>query len=248
MFERFTERARQVVVLAQEEARTLKHNWIGTEHILLGLLRQEEGLAAQVLESLAVPLERVRADVVAIVGCGEEATPNRIPFTPRAKKVLELALQEALLLKHEHIDTEHLLLGLVRENEGVASRVLLDLGADAQKVRGTVLESLPPPKDEDERQARRSADAFARAEALRRVWSAGQAWPAAPTPPSFAQALGRALERAAVAAGARPLDAGDLLLALLEQPDGLIASAVAESDIDVGALQEAIEAARRRSE
>ncbi len=249
MFERFTERARQVVVLAQEEARTLKHNWIGTEHILLGLLREEEGLAASVLESLGVALERVRADVVAIVGCGEDVTADQIPFTPRAKKLLELALQEALILRHTHLGTEHILLGLVRENQGVASRVLLDLGADAQKIRETVLQSLPRPNNEKKREVRQPADALARAEAVRRARRAGVARSAAPTtPPSFAQALARALEQAAVAAGARPLDAGDLLLALLEQPDGLIASALAETDIDVGALHEAIEAARRRSE
>src|ERR687898_951873 len=117
MFERFTERARQVVVLAQEEARTLKHNYIGTEHILLGLLREEEGLAARVLESLDITVERVRAQVVRIVGSGEEVTSGQIPFTPRAKKVLELALREALSLGHNYIGTEHILLGLVRENE-----------------------------------------------------------------------------------------------------------------------------------
>src|SRR5438270_10834218 len=123
MFERFTERARQVVVLAQEEARTLKHNYIGTEHILLGLLREEEGLAARVLESLDITVERVRAQVVRIVGSGEEVTSGQIPFTPRAKKVLELALREALSLGHNYIGTEHILLGLVRENEGVAARI-----------------------------------------------------------------------------------------------------------------------------
>src|ERR687885_250535 len=117
MFERFTERARQVVVLAQEEARTLKHNYIGTEHILLGLLREEEGLAARVLESLDITVERVRAQVVRIVGSGEEVTSGQIPFTPRAKKVLELALREALSLGHNYIGTEHILLGLVRETE-----------------------------------------------------------------------------------------------------------------------------------
>ena len=111
MFERFTERARQVVVLAQEEARTLKHNYIGTEHILLGLLREEEGLAARVLESLDITVERVRAQVVRIVGSGEEVTSGQIPFTPRAKKVLELALREALSLGHNYIGTEHILLG-----------------------------------------------------------------------------------------------------------------------------------------
>jgi ATP-dependent Clp protease ATP-binding subunit ClpC len=145
MFERFTERARQVVVLAQEEARTLKHNYIGTEHILLGLLREEEGLAARVLESLDITVERVRAQVVRIVGSGEEVTSGQIPFTPRAKKVLELALREALSLGHNYIGTEHILLGLVRENEGVAARILLDFDADSEKIRNEVIRMLSGP-------------------------------------------------------------------------------------------------------
>src|ERR1700719_2334734 len=145
MFERFTERARQVVVLAQEEARTLKHNYIGTEHILLGLLREEEGLAARVLESLDITVERVRAQVVRIVGSGEEVTSGQIPFTPRAKKVLELALREALSLGHNYIGTEHILLGLVRENEGVAARILLDFDADAEKIRNEIIRMLSRP-------------------------------------------------------------------------------------------------------
>jgi ATP-dependent Clp protease ATP-binding subunit ClpA len=135
LFERFTERARQVVVLAQDEARALKHNYIGTEHILLGLLREEEGLAARVLESLDITVEEVRAQVARIVGQGDEVTTGQIPFTPRAKKVLELALREALSLGHNYIGTEHILLGLVRENEGVAARILLDFDLDAEKVR-----------------------------------------------------------------------------------------------------------------
>jgi ATP-dependent Clp protease ATP-binding subunit ClpC len=145
VFERFTERARQVVVLAQEEARTLKHNYIGTEHILLGLLREEEGLAARVLESLDITVERVRAQVVRIVGSGEEVTSGQIPFTPRAKKVLELALREALSLGHNYIGTEHILLGLVRENEGVAARILLDFDADSDKIRNEVIRMLSGP-------------------------------------------------------------------------------------------------------
>jgi ATP-dependent Clp protease ATP-binding subunit ClpA len=142
MFERFTERARQVVVLAQDEARALRHNYIGTEHILLGLLREEEGVAARVLESLDITVEEVRAMVASIVGQGEEVTPGQIPFTPRAKKVLELSLREALSLGHNYIGTEHVLLGLARENEGVAARVLLDLDADAEKIRDEVIRML----------------------------------------------------------------------------------------------------------
>jgi ATP-dependent Clp protease ATP-binding subunit ClpC len=135
MFERFTERARQVVVLAQDEARTLKHNYIGTEHILLGLLSEEEGLAARVLDTLDITVEEVRAQVARVVGQGDEVTFGQIPFTPRVKKVLELALREALDLGHEYIGTEHILLGLVQVEEGVAARVLLEFDADAGKIR-----------------------------------------------------------------------------------------------------------------
>src|SRR6201747_562076 len=145
MFERFTERARQVVVLAQDEARALKHNYIGTEHILLGLLREEEGLAARVLDGLDITVEEVRAQVARIVGQGDEVTTGQIPFTPRAKKVLELALREALSLGHNYIGTEHILLGLVRENEGVAARILLDFDADSEKIRNEVIRMLSGP-------------------------------------------------------------------------------------------------------
>ncbi len=145
MFERFTERARQVVVLAQDEARALKHNYIGTEHILLGLLREEEGLAARVLDSLDITVDEVRNQVSRIVGQGDEMTTGQIPFTPRAKKVLELALREALSLGHNYIGTEHILLGLVRENEGVAARILIDFDADAEKIRTEIIRMLSGP-------------------------------------------------------------------------------------------------------
>ena len=153
VFERFTERARQVVVLAQDEARALKHNYIGTEHILLGLLREEEGLAARVLESLDITVEEVRAQVARIVGQGDEVTSGQIPFTPRAKKVLELALREALSLGHNYIGTEHILLGLVRENEGVAARILLDFDADAEKIRNEIIRMLSGPGRRQQGQA-----------------------------------------------------------------------------------------------
>jgi ATP-dependent Clp protease ATP-binding subunit ClpC len=144
VFERFTERARQVVVLAQEEARSFKHDYIGTEHILLGLLRVEDGLAAPVLATLGIGIDDVRARVAQIVGDGDEAARGQIPFTPRAKKVLELSLREALSIGHNHIDSEHILLGLVRENDGVAARIMLELGADAKRVREEVLAVLGP--------------------------------------------------------------------------------------------------------
>src|SRR6187455_2221366 len=142
MFERFTDRARRVVVLAQEEARMLNHNYIGTEHILLGLIHEGEGVAAKSLESLDISLEGVRAQVEEIIGQGQQAPSGHIPFTPRAKKVLELSLREALQLGHNYIGTEHILLGLIREGEGVAAQVLQKLGADLSRVRQTVIQLL----------------------------------------------------------------------------------------------------------
>ena len=145
MFERFTERARQVIVLAQGEARLLKHNYIGTEHELLGLIREEQGLAAQALASLGVTLEDVRSHVVRIVGLGEEVATGEIPFTPRAKRVLELSLREAISLGHDYIGTEHILLGLVREGDGVANHILLDLGAGPEDLQSVVMQLLTDP-------------------------------------------------------------------------------------------------------
>ena len=142
MFERFTDRARRVVVLAQEEARMLNHNYIGTEHILLGLIHEGEGVAAKSLESLDIKLEQVRSQVEEIIGPGQQAPSGHIPFTPRAKKVLELSLREALQLGHNYIGTEHILLGLISEGEGVAAQVLVKLGADLNRVRQQVIQLL----------------------------------------------------------------------------------------------------------
>ena len=142
MFERFTDRARRVVVLAQEEARLLNHNYIGTEHILLGLIHEGEGVAAKALESLSISLEAVRSQVEDIIGQGGSSPSGHIPFTPRAKKVLELSLREALQLGHNYIGTEHILLGLIREGEGVAAQVLVKLGADLSRVRQQVIQLL----------------------------------------------------------------------------------------------------------
>jgi ATP-dependent Clp protease ATP-binding subunit ClpC len=142
MFERFTDRARATVVHAQEEARLLRHNYIGTEHILLGLLREGEGVAARSLQALGVSTDRVGREVEEIIGEGEKAPGGHIPFTPRAKKVLELALREALQLSHNYIGTEHILLGLVREGEGVAAQVLVRLGASLDRVRQQVVRTL----------------------------------------------------------------------------------------------------------
>jgi ATP-dependent Clp protease ATP-binding subunit ClpA len=142
MFERFTDRARRVVVLAQEEARMLHHNYIGTEHILLGLIHEGEGVAAKALESLGISLDAVRQQVEEIIGQGQQTPSGHIPFTPRAKKVLELTRREAEQLGHNYIGTEHILLGLIREGDGVAAQVLVMLGADLNRVRLTVIQLL----------------------------------------------------------------------------------------------------------
>jgi ATP-dependent Clp protease ATP-binding subunit ClpC len=142
MFERFTDRARRVVVLAEEEARMLDHNYIGTEHVLLGLIHEGEGVAAMTLDTLHISLEAVRQQVEEIIGRGQAASSGHIPFTPRAKKVLELSLRESLQLGHDFIGTEHILLGLIREGEGVAAQVLQRLGADLNRVRQTVIQLL----------------------------------------------------------------------------------------------------------
>jgi ATP-dependent Clp protease ATP-binding subunit ClpC len=142
MFERFTDRARHVVVLAQEEARLLNHSHIGTEHLLLGLLHESQGVAARALEALGISLESARTEVERMIGRGEGVPSGHIPFTPRAKKVLELSLREALNLDHNYIGTEHILLGLIREQEGVAAQALFKLGAREERVRQKVLELL----------------------------------------------------------------------------------------------------------
>ena len=148
MFERFTERARKVVVLAQEEAWVLRHNYIGTEHLLLGLLREEEGVAARVLTALGVTLDEARERVESIVGYGTEGPGMQAPFTPRSKKVLEIALREATRLGHDHIGTEHILLGVVMQGEGIGARVLSDLGVSPDDVRRGVVRTLGGEDDE----------------------------------------------------------------------------------------------------
>src|SRR5271163_95368 len=142
MLQRFTDRARRVVVLAQEEARMLNHRYIGTEHILLALIDEGGGVGAKALELLGISLDAVRQQVEEIIGQGQQAPSGHIPFTPRAKKVLELSLREALQLGHNYIGTEHMLLGLVREGEGVAVQVLVSLGADLSRVRQQVIQLL----------------------------------------------------------------------------------------------------------
>jgi ATP-dependent Clp protease ATP-binding subunit ClpA len=158
MFERFTERARKVMVLAQDEARRFHHTYIGTEHILLGLVREGEGVSAQALSSLGVTLEEVRKQVESVVGYGEGGMDAQAPFTPRSKKVLELSLREAMQLGHNYMGTEHLLLGMVRENEGVAARILSNLDLEPGRVRREVLRRIGEepesyPLDETETEA-----------------------------------------------------------------------------------------------
>ena len=232
MFERFTEKARQVIVFAQEEARGLKHNYIGTEHILLGLLREEKGLAAYVLESFDVTLERVRGQIVRIVGSGEEATDGQVPFTPRAKKVFELALRESLSLGHMYVGTEHVLLGLVREGEGVAVRILRDLDADPEKIRNEVIRILPASAPQP------SGVTLGSSEASQRI------------APGWLDGLGLMLNELADEIrrelGREP-DAGDLLLVLTAAADSVPAQALEQLKVDVDELWGQVEQLRRQA-
>ena len=186
MFERYTDRARRVVVLAQEEARMLNHNYIGTEHILLGLIHEGEGVAAKALESLGISLQAVRQQVEEIIGPGQQPLSGHFPVTPRANKVLELASREAQQLGHNYVGTEHILLGLIREGEGVAAQILVKLGADLDRVRQQVIQLLHsyPGKDLADSGPRRGKrararlldDAAARIDALDRRLAAIERW------------------------------------------------------------------------
>ena len=227
MFERFTEAARRVIVLAQEEARILKHDYIGAEHILLGVLREEDGLGARALSSLGIAVERARAQVVRIVGSGEEVTSGQIPFTPAAKKALELALREAQALGHNYIGTEHLLLGLVRDPDALAARILLDFDADPQKIRNEVIRMLSgpggvQPQGVDPRSSRVPGELLD--------------WAGEPL---------RRLARDVEGKLGRPADAGDLLVLLASVPDGLAARTLAALGVDVERLARAAEESRR---
>jgi ATP-dependent Clp protease ATP-binding subunit ClpA len=233
VFERFTERACQVVVLAQEEARRVQHNYIGAEHILLGLLREEEGLAARVLESLDITIEDARAQVVEIVGSGEEVTSGQIPFTPRGKKVLELALREAERLGHSHIGTEHILLGVVRENDGVVARILLHFGAEAETVSNELMRMLSGP------------DARARIERT----PVGEHGPGA-VDGRWVGGLGPVLRRLSVEIrdelGREP-DDGDLLLALACAPDTLAGQTLRQLGVERDVVWASLEQLRRQA-
>jgi len=237
MFERFTNRARHVVVLAQEEARLLHHNYIGTEHILLGLLGEPDGFGARVLAGFGMTREGVREDVRAIVGTGAAAPSGHIPFTPRAKKTLELSLREALALHHNYIGTEHILLGLIREGDGVAAQVMKQ-HADLMAIRMAVLDIVP---------AGRSEAARGRRWLLRRR-PAGEdlleaEHPVEQTELRTTPAADTSLTEAARLAGAQPVGSHHLLLAALADPDTAAARALAALGVDLDRAQEALRGA-----
>ncbi len=231
MFERFTDRARRAVVSAQEEARRLQHNYIGTEHILLGLLAVRGGVAYKVLDRFGMSPDGVRAEVVGLVGTGSTPMSGHIPFTPRAKKTLELSLREALQLNHNYIGTEHILLGLIREGEGVAAQIITAHGADLDSVRQAVTEILPA-------QTRRSVgQRWLRG--LSAVAGEGEAeaeeLPASP-------AAEASVSGAVRLAGTKPVGSHHLLLATLDDPDSAAARTLASLGIDLDQAREALRA------
>jgi ATP-dependent Clp protease ATP-binding subunit ClpA len=235
MFERFTNHARHTVVLAQEEARRLQHNYIGTEHILLGLIGESGGLATRVLQSFGMSLEGTRQEVAAIVGTGGTAMSGHIPFTPRAKKVLELALREALQLHHNYIGTEHILLGLIREGDGVAATILKQ-HADLTAIRMAMLDLLPAASIEASRGRRwlRRRGAAESSEAGEATALAEQSVLCA-TPAADAT-----LSEATRLAGAQPVGSHHLLLAALGDADSAAARALAALGVDLDRAKEAL--------
>jgi ATP-dependent Clp protease ATP-binding subunit ClpA len=235
MFERFTNRARHVVVLAQEEARRLNHNYIGTEHILLGLLGEPEGAAGRVLAGIGMSPESTRREVTAIVSAGTTASSGHIPFTPRAKKTLELSLREALQLHHSYIGTEHILLGLIREGEGVAAQILQQHG-DLQAIREAVIGLAPASSAEASGRGRkwlRRRGAAGPAESSTAEQAVLNATPAADT----------TLSEAARLAGPQPVGSHHLLLAALADPDTAAARALAALGVDLDQAKEALRGA-----
>ncbi len=235
MFERFTNHARHTVVLAQEEARRLQHNYIGTEHILLGLIAETGGVAARVLESFGMSVEGTRQEVTGIVGTGNAAVSGHIPFTPRAKKILELALREALQLHHDYIGTEHILLGLIRENDGVGVTILRQ-HADPAAVRTAVLDVLPTLGIETSRGRR-----WLRRRAVAEFVAAGEAGTQTEqTVLSATPAADATLSEAARLAGPRPVGSHHLLLAALADADSAAARALAALGVDLDHAREAL--------
>jgi ATP-dependent Clp protease ATP-binding subunit ClpC len=238
MFERFTNRARHAVVLAQEEARRLQHNYIGTEHLLLGLLGEPEGVAFRVLEGFGMSLEGTREEVKAIIGVGtQKVGSGHIPFTPRAKKTLEYALREALQLHHNYIGTEHILLGVIREGDGVGAKILKQHSADLTPIRMAVLDMLPTVPSEAVRAGRRW---------LRRRSAAGPGEASEPGEQAELRttpAADTSLSEAARLAGSQPVGSHHLLLAALGDPDTAAARALAALGVDLDQAREALRTA-----
>jgi ATP-dependent Clp protease ATP-binding subunit ClpA len=241
MFERFTNKARHVVVLAQEEARRLQHNYIGTEHILLGLLGEPGGVAAQTLDRFGVSLAGAREEVTAIVGTGKSKASGHIPFTPRAKKTLELALREALRLQHNYIGTEHILLGLLREGEGVAAQILRQ-HADLIAVRMAVLDRVPAGQAQvgrGRRWLRRLGGSGEPGESAG-LGESGEPGGSAEREIRTTPAADTSLSQAARLAGTQPVGSHHLLLAALEDPDTAAARALAALGVDLDQAKEAL--------
>jgi ATP-dependent Clp protease ATP-binding subunit ClpA len=234
MFERFTNRARRVIVLAQDEARDMRHNYIGTEHLLLGLLGVPDGMAGRALAHFGMTLEAVREETASRVGQGAAPVKGRIPFTPRAKKVLELSLREALQLRHNYIGTEHLLLGLLREGEGVGASILREHATDLLRVRLMVLDLLPPGTEPAAGQGRRW---------LRRRTEAPTTVTGEPQELSTTPAADSSLEQAAKLAGAAPVGSHHLLLAALADPDTAAAQVLATLGVDLDQARDALRTA-----
>jgi ATP-dependent Clp protease ATP-binding subunit ClpA len=242
MFERFTNRARRVVVLAQEQARQLNHNYIGTEHLLLGLAKEDDGIAGRVLAAHGMPYEVVRQDVIDKVMIGKGDSPSgHIPFTPRAKKTLELSLREALALNHTYIGTEHLLLGLIREGEGVAAQVL-SKHADLLTIRSAVLD-LVPAGDPDDGKDKLSAVAGRVVDMVRERFGGGRAATEEERRVTATPAAEATVSEAARLAGSGPVGSHHLLLAALADPDSAAARVLADLGVDLDQAKEALRGA-----
>jgi ATP-dependent Clp protease ATP-binding subunit ClpC len=248
MFERFTNRARHVVVLSQEEARLLSHNYIGTEHILLGLLGEPESIGGQVLAGFGLTLDGVRGEVVEKIGRGKSAPAGHIPFTPRAKKTLELSLREALSIRHNYIGTEHILLGLIREGEGVAAQILRD-HADLLEIRAAVLHAVSATDPGEEVEGSEETNAVLRW-LRQRLSRHGASLPFRPDVPGADQAtrgtpaVEAALQQAARLAGPLPVGSHHLLLAALEDANSAASSTLASLGVDIDELKGKLRAAQ----
>jgi ATP-dependent Clp protease ATP-binding subunit ClpA len=245
MFERFTNRARRVVVLAQEEARLLKHNYIGTEHLLLALVHEGQGVGARALAEFEIPLDQLREDVTKRVGTGSSAPSGHIPFTPRAKKVLELSLREALALHHRYIGTEHILLGLLREGDGVAAQILKERAGDLLKIRMAVIDQLPATTAVVgsrwlRRQARTAREEFDPANVQMHYGGAGEGASGEPEEVHTTPAADASLTEAQRLAGGRPVGSHHLLLAALADANTAAARVLAGLGVDLNRAKEAL--------